>query len=41
MRFSSFVLLDGGFLLVGILFLIFARIIKEGFAMQQELDEVL
>lgn len=41
MRFSSFILLDGGFLLVGILFLIFARIIKEGFAMQQELDEVL
>lgn len=41
MYFDSFTLIDGYVLVKGILFLIFARLIKEGFAMQNELDEIL
>lgn len=40
-QYHTFTLIDGGKLMVGIIFLVFARIIKEGFFMQKELDEVL
>ena len=39
--YGSFTLIDGWTLMIGILLLIFAGIIKEGFSMQNELDEVL
>ena len=41
MQNGSFTLIDGNILTQGILLLIFAGIIKEGFSMQNELDEVL
>ena len=41
MQNGSFTLIDGNILTQGILLLIFAGIIKEGFFMQNELDEVL
>ena len=41
MSYGSFTLIDGWILLIGVLLLIFAGIIKEGFSMQNELDEVL
>ncbi|MDD2979606.1 MAG: DUF2975 domain-containing protein [Hespellia sp.] len=41
MQFGSFTLIDGNMLMFGTLLLIFAGIIKEGFSMQNELDEVL
>lgn len=40
-QYHTFTLIDGGKLMLGIIFLVFARIIKEGFSMQKELDEVL
>lgn len=40
-QYHAFTLIDGGKLMVGIIFLVFARIIKEGFSMQKELDEIL
>lgn len=39
--YGSFTLIDGWILMIGVLLLIFAGIIKEGFSMQKELDEVL
>ena len=41
MHFGSVTLIDGSILMIGVLLLIFAGIIKEGFSMQKELDEVL
>ena len=41
MSYESFTLIDGWILMIGVLLLIFAGIIKEGFSMQNELDEVL
>ena len=41
MSYGSFTLIDGWILMIGVLLLIFAGIIKEGFSMQNELDEVL
>ena len=41
MHFGSITLIDGSILMIGVLLLIFAGIIKEGFSMQKELDEVL
>lgn len=38
---KNFVLIDGTILLVGILFCILAALIKEGFRMQTEIDEIL
>lgn len=38
---ESFTLIDGNVLTQGVLLLIFAGIIKQGFSMQNELDEVL
>ena len=41
MHSGSVTLIDGSILMIGVLLLIFAGIIKEGFSMQKELDEVL
>ena len=41
MSYRSFTLIDGWIMMIGVLLLIFAGIIKEGFSMQNELDEVL
>ena len=39
--YGSFVLIDGMFLLPGLLLIVLGRIIMAGFVMQKELDEIL
>ena len=41
MQFGDFVLIDGNMLGIGILFLVFTSLIKEGIQMQKEMDEIL
>ena len=41
MQYGSFILADGRMLTLGILFLVFSSLIKEGLEMQKEMDKIL